>query len=428
MTEQGVVSPTGTCKSFDASAECHGTGTPIGDPLETQAVARVFGENGVLIGSVKPNMGHSEGASGLTSMFKMLIAMEKKAIPPNMHFKIPNPKIPFKDAKLSVPVEVSPWPVGREERVSVNSFGIGGSNAHVVLDSAASWNVGNKTSLLEQSTSSSPELLVFSANHPESLKRLTKNYASYIQTKSPVLSDLAYTLALRRNHMQYRSICVGGFEELTFTPPVRIGGLPTLLFVFTGQGAQWAGMGKELLINYPSFRKDIGALNKTLAQCAHPPSWNLEDELLKPKETSLINSPELSQPLCVAIQIALVNLLKLWNIEPQGVVGHSSGEIAAAYTSGIITADEAIIIAYYRGYVMKSQKLNGGMAAIGLGHHEVSPYLVPGVLIACENSPDSVTISGDADKLEQVMAAVQLANPDKLVRRLRVDMAYHSRM
>ncbi|TVY20219.1 Highly reducing polyketide synthase FUM1 [Lachnellula arida] len=508
MTEQGVVSPTGTCKSFDASAdgyargeavncvyikklsdairdgdpirgvvrstaincdgktpgisypntdahetlmrraykvagienfsetamvECHGTGTPIGDPVETNAVARVFGKDGVIIGAVKPNVGHSEGASGLTSTFKMLLAMEKLTIPPNMRFKNGNPKIPFEEAKLTVPLEPMSWPVGRKERVSVNSFGIGGSNAHVVIDSAAAWNVGRPKSLASNALAR-PELLVFSANHQESLKRVTQNYEKFIEEKSANLSDLAYTLASRRTHMQYRSFTVAGLDEpLTFAPPIRPGNQRVLVFVFTGQGAQWAGMGKELLTDYPPFQDDIRAMDKTLAHCPNPPSWTIEgmcstytDELLKPQATSLINRPELSQPLCSAVQIALVNLFRSWDVKPQAVVGHSSGEIAGAYAAEALTADEAILMAYYRGQVMKLQGLAGGMAAIGLGREAVTSFLVPGVVIACENSPESVTLSGDADKLVEVMDTISQANPDKLVRRLKVDMAYHS--
>ncbi|TVY80960.1 Highly reducing polyketide synthase FUM1 [Lachnellula suecica] len=502
MTEQGVVSPTGTCKSFDISAdgyargeavncvyikklsdairdgdpirgvirstaingdgktpgisypsteahealmrraykvagikdfsetgmvECHGTGTPIGDPVETNAVARVFGKDGVIIGAVKPNVGHSEGASGLTSTFKMLLAMEKQTIPPNMRFKNGNPKIPFAEAKLTVPLEPMPWPVDRKERASVNSFGIGGSNAHVVIDSAREWNVAPPAAL-PSSTTPQPNLLVFSANHQESLKRMTQNYEKYIEETGANLGDLAHTLAARRTHMQYRSYAVAGLEDepLTFAPTIRFGNPRVLVMVFTGQGAQWARMGAEMMTDYPSFQDDIRAMDKTLAHCPHPPSWSIEDELLKPQATSLINRPELSQPLCSAVQIAIVNLLRLWDVKPQAVVGHSSGEIAGAYAANALTADEAILMAYYRGQVMKKQGLAGGMAAIGIGREEVTPFLVKGVVIACENSPESVTLSGDADKLVEVMETIQQAKPDKLVRRLKVDMAYHS--
>lgn len=154
------------------------------------------------------------------------------------------------------------------------------------------------------------------------------------------------------------------------------------------------------------------------------------DQILAPRKTSHLYEAELSQTCCTAIQVALVDLFTLYNINPDAVVGHSSGEIAAAYACGSITAQEAILIAYYRGQVMlkvdPSQR-QGGMAAIGLGSEEVTPYLQPGVIVGCENSPDSTTLTGDKDVLEQVMKAIKEAHPDTFVRALQVDRAYHSR-
>lgn len=151
------------------------------------------------------------------------------------------------------------------------------------------------------------------------------------------------------------------------------------------------------------------------------------DELLKPQNLSNLDDAEFSQPLCTALQVGLVKILRLWGVKPHCVVGHSSGEIAAAFACGAIAEDEAILIAYYRGLVTKRQSRAGGMAAIGLGRNEILPYLVSGVVIACENSPDSVTLSGDADELDKVMASLKADKPDVLNRKLRVAKAYHSR-
>ena len=151
---------------------------------------------------------------------------------------------------------------------------------------------------------------------------------------------------------------------------------------------------------------------------------------MAPRKTSRLSEAELSQPCCTAVQVALVDLLSLYNIKPDAVVGHSSGEIAAAYACGSITAQEAILVAYYRGQVMlevDSSQRPGGMAAIGLGSEEVTTYLQPGVTVGCENSPDSTTLTGDKEVLEQVMKAIKEAHPDTLVRALQVDRAYHSR-
>ena len=148
---------------------------------------------------------------------------------------------------------------------------------------------------------------------------------------------------------------------------------------------------------------------------------------MKPKSLSNLDDSEYAQPLCTALQVGLVNLLKSWNIKPYCVVGHSSGEIAAAYATNAINSAEAILIAYYRGLITKAQHRAGAMAAIGLGREDVTPYLIRGVVIACENSPESVTLSGDVDKLDEVMAKIKLQKPDALNRKLRVSKAYHSR-
>lgn len=502
MTEQGVLSPTGTCKTFDAKAdgyargeainaiyikklsdalrdgdpirgvlrstatncdgktagmacpssesheammrrayqvaqlsdlsqtafvECHGTGTAIGDPLETAAVANVFGQKGVFIGSVKPNVGHSEGASGTTSLIKTVLALEHKTIPPNINFSDPNPKIPFERARLQVPLEATQWPEDRHERASVNSFGIGGANAHVVIDSAASFGAASSAQNRGCSAQTRPHLLVFSANHPDSLRRSVTDYQQYVTSNCSNLADLAYTLGSRREHLVHRAFCVtDGKAPLEVTPFAKSKSCPQINFVFTGQGAQWAGMAKELLEDFPDFRDDIRAMDKVLAELPDPPSWTIESELLKPEETSRLDKAEFSQPLCAAVQIGLVNLLKSWGILPAVVVGHSSGEIAAAYASQAITTSVAIIVAYYRGQVTSRQFRAGGMAAVGMGREMVTPYLGKGVVVACENSPSSVTLSGDKKELNSTVVKITAEKPEIFVRHLKVEMAYHS--
>lgn len=215
-------------------------------------------------------------------------------------------------------------------------------------------------------------------------------------------------------------------------------------FVFTGQGAQWAGMGKELLQDFVDFHADIKAMDSALAQLPDGPPWTIEGtfhepyspssailtelgELLKPEGASRLGKAEFSQPICTAVQLGLVNLLRSWGIHPATVVGHSSGEIAAAYASNIITAKAAIVIAYYRGQVTKKQVRAGGMTAVGMNRNMITPYLVKGVVIACENSPGSVTLSGDKEKLNDISCKISAEMPEVFVRHLKVDMAYHSR-
>lgn len=410
--------------SQTAFVECHGTGTPTGDPIEANAVARVFGDSGVYIGSVKPNLGHSEGASGLVSLMKVVLALEHRTIPPNIKFSSPNPAIPFETAKLIVPVEPTPWPQSRHERASINSFGIGGVNAHVILDSAASFNA----STAPAQAPDTPQLLLYSANSPKSLTRMIDNYREFVEKNPESIGDLAYTLANRREHLTHRAFAVASRGGLgTVSPMTKSGQPPKVVMVFTGQGAQWPRMGRELLDSNSIFRTSIRSLDRYLQDMSEgAPQWRIEEELRKPAKTSRLDKAEFSQPLCTAIQIALVDTLEALGVEPSAVVGHSSGEIAAAYAAGALTAEEAVIVAVHRGAAMNKQKRVGAMAAIGMSWEETEKFLVPKVTIACDNSPKSVTLSGDADKIEAVVVNIQKSRSDVMAKMLQVDKAYHS--
>ncbi|KAI0900051.1 fatty acid synthase S-acetyltransferase [Annulohypoxylon nitens] len=410
--------------SQTAMVECHGTGTPTGDPIEAKAVARVFGQSGVYIGSSKPNLGHSEGASGLVAIMKMVMALENRIIPPNIRFTTPNPKIPFKEAKLTVPLEPTPWPASRLERVSINSFGVGGANAHVILDSAAAFNASSIT----QNAPLIPRLLLYSANTSKSLARAVDNYKEWVGKNPDKVADLAYTLALRREHLQHRTFAIvnNGVVE-NAAPPTKAALKPNVVMAFTGQGAQWPLMGKELLQSNETFQSTIKTLDQHLkAIIGDSLSYSIEEELLKPARKSRLNNAELSQPLCTAVQIALVDTFQAYGITPTAVVGHSSGEIAGAYAAGALTATEAIIAAHHRGAVTNKQKRAGAMAAIGMGWEDTEKHLIPNVTVACDNSPKSVTISGDLKEVKAVVAAVKKSNRDVLARLLQVDKAYHS--
>ncbi|TID07519.1 Compactin diketide synthase mokB [Colletotrichum higginsianum] len=413
--------------------ECHGTGTAAGDPIETTAIAKVFGSAGVYIGSCKPNIGHSEGASGITSLIKSVLALEHRTIPPNIKFDTPNPKIPFAETNLRVPVAPTPWPEDRVERVSVNSFGIGGANAHVVLESAASFlgRPPESPSVMELSAlqRERAHLMVYSANTADSLRRQVVNSQKYIGEHPGSLDDISYTLASRRGHLPHRAFSVmQDGVELTTSPFGKAPNTPAdLALVFTGQGAQWPQMGAELLKTNRVFAQSMRRMDKFLSLLPDGPPWTLVEELLKPAETSSLHRAHLSQPVCTAVQIALVDALReTAGIKPFGVVGHSSGEMAAAYTAGKLTANEAIVAAYYRGIVSSEVTKPGAMAAVGMGQKDTLPFLKPGVGVACENSPSSVTISGDAAIVEEVLSHIRESKPDVLARLLKVEKAYHS--
>ncbi|PYI11208.1 putative polyketide synthase [Aspergillus sclerotiicarbonarius CBS 121057] len=415
----------GLSLSETAMIECHGTGTAVGDPMETTAVARCFGDTGVYIGSVKPNLGHGEGVSAITSVAKAVLSLENKTILPNIKFNTPNPAIPWGEGRLTVPTEPLPWPTDRRERISVNCFGIGGSNVHLILDSAASFGLTAEGGI--DGHAQRWQLLAFSANHPEALNQVGRHHEEYLGSHSGCLRDMAYTLLERREHLQLRSFCVtNGQEPWDLPPPTRVQSPKEVAFVFTGQGAQWIHMGRELIQEFSQFRESIRSMDKVLQSIEHAQSWTIEGTLVHVQDKTTIRKADLSQPICTALQIALVDLLATWGVQPSAVVGHSSGEIAAAYAAGALSRREAIITAFYRGYVCRQPKVHGGMAAIGLGQKEVAPYLVPGVSIACENSIASTTVSGDVEGLERVMKAIQTDHPNILVRRLQVEIAYHS--
>ncbi|KAI0185566.1 acyl transferase domain-containing protein [Xylaria flabelliformis] len=407
-----------------AMVECHGTGTPTGDPIETKAVARVFGQTGVYIGSVKPNVGHSEGASGLTSLIKMVLALEHRTIPPNIKFKTPNPKIPFHEGNLVVPTDPIPWPQDRLERVSINCFGVGGTNAHVILESADRF-----LSQEVPSPVTSPQLLLYSATTSKSLITLSKQYQEWLAVNYRKVGDLASTLAHRRTHHPLRTFAIAhdGIIEQSQQPSFKPSPNHKVVMVFTGQGAQWQGMGRELLQNEEVFRNTIRSLDQHLKRITRGSiSYSIEKELFKASDESCLHLASISQPVCTAIQIALIDTLKSLDVNPHAVVGHSSGEIAAAYAAGALDASEAIAVAHYRGVVAESQKKKGSMAAIGLSTEQVGAYIRPGVTFACHNSPNNVTISGDTSAINDIVADIQSSVKGVSIKVLPVDKAYHS--
>ena len=411
--------------------ECHGTGTATGDPIETTAVGNVFsGDNGIFIGSVKPNVGHAEGASGLTSVIKAVLSLQNGMIPPNIKFKNPNPKIPFSQKKPnSCPLNrhCGQKAAQRSEYPSIPS--VSAVRMRTSFSSRSERAVGKNERRFEESQASDNSVLLFSANTQESLQRLSNDIQTYCQKYPERLADIAYTLALRREHLPRRAFAIAGKERVkSISLSGKAAEMPSrIILTFSGQGAQWPKMGLELMKSDRKFLEDIKALDQVLHSLIHPPTWSIEEELMKDSTSTQLDKAEIAQPLCTAIQIALVNAIRRMGVRPAAVIGHSSGEIAAAYSSYALSLEAAIIVAYYRGYITRDQGTGGGMAAVGLGRSKVSPLLGDGVILACENSPQSSTISGNTELLDQKIAEIKKAMPETFVRRLKVDQAYHSR-
>lgn len=479
--------------------EAHGTGTPAGDPIEISAVVGAFINepnnarlNGntklktrtepLRIGSVKTNLGHTETTSGLASVIKVALALENGAIPPTVNFKKLNPKIGHLDEKqLKVATELESWPVTPDavHRASINNFGYGGSNAHVIMENAETWlqqeggiaqgapartlthdnhNKIPRTVLeKETSTPSSSKVLILSARDEQGCQRTVENVKLYLQNRldrstatedeEEILQQLVYTMGERRTLFPWVSAHAipcnqgisGVIEALGSAAfrPIRTSRRPRIGLVFTGQGAQWHAMGRELLGAYPAYKASIEEAAGYLAELGA--TWSLEEELTRGAETSRVNDIALATAICVAVQISLVRLLQTWGVKPVAVTSHSSGEIAAAYTVGALTYRSAIAVAYYRGELVADERVHGpsdgGMIALGLGIDDVQLYLdriaakqgADGqvrAVAACINSPSSVTVSGDLDAISEIET---MAEADKVfARRLRVQTAYHS--
>ncbi|KAH7254804.1 hypothetical protein B0J15DRAFT_446835 [Fusarium solani] len=423
--------------------EAHGTGTKVGDPIEAGALSRVFG-NGrtkrfpLYIGSVKTNVGHLENASGIASIIKATLMLEKGFILPNFNFEKANPNIPLDQWNMKVPINIRPWPKNKRY-ISINNFGFGGSNAHAVLERPP-------VSLLDlpvESKNQRPKLFVLSAHDEGALKRLASQLGVYIEQHPEVfqkrlIRDIAYTLGERRSHLQWRiALAATSLDELALSLngidalPSRAAKVPKLAFVYTGQGAQWAGMGRELLSSHRIFSDTVNAADDCLKRMGA--SFSLIEELNKSKDESQIGKAHISQPICTAVQLGLTALLESWGIKPSMVVGHSSGEIGAAFATGAITLEAAMAAAYHRGQAAQKIKakfpdLRGSMIAVGSGPAEVKDLIqslgLTSIVVACENSPSSVTVSGDEDAIDKL--AVELENRSIFNRKLRVDVAYHS--
>ena len=440
-----VYAEAGADPTLTGYVEAHGTGTKVGDPLEMKALHDMFWEGRtkrtpLYVGSVKTNVGHLEGASGIVSLIKSAMMLERGYLLPNHDFQEGNPEIPFDEWGVRVPPRVMPWPRDKKY-ISINSFGFGGGNAHAVLEAAP------KRTLVPESWDNAraepKRLFVVSAHSKESLADQMRNVTVYMERnpfafQQNILANLAYTLGQRRSFLPYKFATFandgdGVTAAFAMPPakPIRSTREPVVGFVFTGQGAQWHAMGRELIEAYPIFKKSIERFDDALTKLGS--KLSMMEELYRDAKTSRLSDAELSQPGCTAIQLALTDLLADWGIRPRAVVGHSSGEIGAAYAAGVLSHEECASIAYFRGQsVLELKKdhagLEGGMLAVGAGPDDVWPMIKTlksgKVTVACVNSPGSITASGDTEAIEELqkkIEAKQLFN-----RRVRVDTAYHS--
>lgn len=423
-----------------AYVEAHGTGTRAGDPVEIAALGAVLGEARALdqtcrIGSVKTNIGHTEGAAGVAGLIKAALSLHHEAVPASLHFVEPNPGVPWSELPFRVPTALSPWPASDVPRFAgVNSFGIAGTNAHVVLQEAP-----RATAKAARADARPGVLLPLSARSPEALRALALRHAELLASEdAPALQDLCHSAALHRAALEVRaSFAAGdaaglreslkrfaaGEGETVLTRP---GERPRIAFVVPGQGAQWSGMARQLIDAEPVFREALSRCDAAarphldvsiLAQLQAEPN-TAEDQLER---------IDVVQPVLVSLAIAYAALLRSWGVQPDAVVGHSMGEVGAACIAGVLDIEQAMQVVCARSRLMRRVSGAGAMALVDLSMEDTRLRLrgrEAQLSLAVSNSPRSSVISGDPEAIEAVMA--ELEREQVFCRLVKVDVASHS--
>jgi len=426
--------------------EAHGTGTPMGDPIEVSALTRAFRERTARtrfcgIGSVKANIGHAGPAAGVAGLIKTALALDRKLIPPSILFERPNPQIDFAASPFYVVTEPTPWPPdtapnGAPRRAAVSAFGIGGTNAHVILEEAPERRPG--------SAGRPWQLLVLSAKTPTALDAQTARLAAHLaEHPGEDLADVAYTLQVGRKALEHRRTLVAASREdaaaaLAAADPARLlsgsprGRSPRVVYLFSGQGSQHVGMGRGLYEREPTFRAEIDRAAEMLAphlgldlrQVLYPERPEAAGELAERLEQTA-----LAQPALFAVEHALARLWMEWGVQPQAMMGHSIGEYVAACLAGVMTLPEALALVAARGRLMQGLP-PGAMLAVPLAAAEVAPILASQggrLSLAATNAPARSVVSGPEEAIAAL--AERLARDGVTgARRLHTSHAFHSAM
>ncbi|MEO5726087.1 MAG: type I polyketide synthase, partial [Byssovorax sp.] len=425
--------------------EAHGTGTSLGDPIEVEAMWSVLKEGRtkdqrLYMGSAKTNIGHLESASGIAGLLKVVLALQHAEIPPHLHLTKPNPKIPWGEIDVEIPSSLTALPpIGGRRIAGVSSFGFSGTNAHVVIEEAPP----RSPPPAEVSEAKRPfHVLTLSARTRPTLLALAERYADLLGSAgAPEPADICFTSHVGRAHFEHRLVAVGGSSSSLRDALVNItakgealggteghapgGGRRKVAFLFTGQGSQYVGMGRELYDTHPAFRQ-------TLDRCAELLGPHLERPLLSvlypaAGDELLIDETAYAQPALFALEVALAALWRSWGVEPDAVMGHSVGEYAAAYVAGVFSLEDAVALVAARGRLMQALPRDGEMASVIADEAQVVAAIAPyagSVSIAGINGPRQLVISGERGALAKAISA--LAADGIKAQRLTVSHAFHS--
>ncbi|MFI7344515.1 SDR family NAD(P)-dependent oxidoreductase, partial [Streptomyces sp. NPDC050085] len=409
--------------------ELHGTGTPVGDPIEATALGAAIGaarpsDRPLLVGSAKTNVGHLEGAAGLVGLLKATLALKNRQIPASLNFETPNPAIDLDALNLRVAAELTEWPQDAEHLAGVSSFGMGGTNCHVVLEAAPLPAPGEATTRV-----SAPWVL--SARTEAALRGQARKLRRLV-SESPELdpADVAFSLATGRTAFEHRAVITASDDRLDALAALAEGlphtGLTTgaavdgkTVFVFPGQGSQWPAMGQYLLAHEPVFADHIRACTQAFAPHT---DWDLT-RLLTDADATLLERVDVVQPVLFAVMTGLAELWKHHGITPDAVIGHSQGEIAAAYAAGALSLDDAARTVILRAQAITALAGTGTMASIPLPADQVTPLLQGDVHIAAANGPATTVVSGSVDAIDALVAICE--SREIRARKIPVDYASH---
>ncbi|MFD2585477.1 type I polyketide synthase, partial [Croceitalea marina] len=413
--------------------EAHGTGTSLGDPIEIKALKQAFNTDKnryCAIGSVKTNIGHLNTAAGIAGFIKTVLALKHKQIPASLHFEKPNPKIDFENSPFYVNTELRDWEANGHSRVAgVSSFGIGGTNAHVILEEAPE--------PAQTSKGRTKQLLVLSAKHESSLLRNKENLVRSLQdTEETNFADIAYTLQVGRKALEHKLAVVCENKEQAIEALNKSNGVYTgysetgnkeLVFMFPGQGAQYATMGYGLYKREKVFRQEVDkCLDILRREMGEEVKAHLfPDETEGAGNSDTINETKYTQPLLFAIEYALARQLMAWGIEPDVMIGHSLGEYVAACISGVFNLTDALTLVCKRSALM-DQLETGSMLSVALPEDKVKERLGGELSIAAINSPNNCVVSGPHEPVKKLEKALQ--QEGVFVKILKTSHAFHSAM